>query len=53
MLLISDFFDSGSANDKADDEEPMDTKAAEDLPEGFFDDPKLDAKVWVLYKPLP
>lgn len=46
---VSDFFDTNSTEPSAkDDEEAMDCKPADNLPEGFFDDPKADAKVFHL-----
>ncbi|CAD5122814.1 DgyrCDS11219 [Dimorphilus gyrociliatus] len=50
--LPSDFFDSGDKEPKpqtskvdSEVEGPISNTAAEQIPEGFFDDPKIDAKV--------
>lgn len=48
--LPNDFFDNGTSKPSINktgpaQHEKMDTDDAQELPEGFFDDPKLDAKV--------
>ena len=49
---LADFFDKGvvpstSVNDGDESEKTAPAAMAEKLPEGFFDDPKMDAKVSV------
>jgi hypothetical protein len=46
-LFTSDFFDAGVKPDgeKAENVNTKPASMAEVLPEGFFDDPKMDAKV--------
>ncbi len=47
-ICVADFFDAGVAPSTSKDEEEEETKPqsmAEKLPEGFFDNPKEDAKV--------
>jgi hypothetical protein len=54
--LFSDFFDQGvkppsdntEGEKKKKDEEKSDV-SSEKIPEGFFDDPKQDAKVLILF----
>ncbi|XP_064602871.1 zinc finger protein 830-like [Liolophura sinensis] len=43
--LPPDFFDPGEASSSKDPQKPVPKVMAESLPEGFFDDPKMDAKV--------
>ena len=42
---FSDFFDSPSSAPVDEENIKSDEKPSEQLPEGFFDDPKADAKV--------
>ena len=42
-VSILDFFDSGMAPSSK-EEEPVKNEMSDVLPEGFFDDPKMDAK---------
>lgn len=48
-LLHTDFFDAGvmpsASTSKDSEEEKKPATMADVLPEGFFDDPKMDAKV--------
>ena len=48
-MCFSDFFDAGvmpsASTSKEPEEEPKPSSMADALPEGFFDDPKMDAKV--------
>lgn len=53
FTVFLDFFDAGvmssASTSKVSEEEQKPSKISEALPEGFFDDPKMDAKVFQIF----